>query len=280
MAVKSWPVELEYPIVAITDVHGQLGFLDRLLSRLKHLEDWQRHSIVFVGDYVDRGPDVRGTIDRVLELAGSHPSPVAAVMGNHDLALVRAAQLDDGPPNRYWTERYYDMYDHESTFSAYLGRVPHFGAWEADLAALGEAMPESHRRFLSGLPWLVEAAGHLFLHNGLSPELIESAEEQLDALRARRWDASLHPRPGTRTETYWQLEYPVWLGADKRLADAPLAVPGRLQVTGHKPVPIPDVDDVRIRFDTSGGLHEPLTACILSGPADPPRFVRSNARER
>lgn len=46
-------------------------------------------------------------------------------------------------------------------------------------------MPAEHREFLANLPWVAEADGHLFLHNGLSPELDEPATVQVE-LRHRR----------------------------------------------------------------------------------------------
>lgn len=274
--VDDWPTVLEYPIVAVGDVHGQKAFLERLLGALAKRPEWPRCSVVFVGDYVDRGPDVPGTLDLVRELARRHPAPVTAVMGNHDLALVRAAQLDGGPRSAFWVDRYLEAYDHEATFRQYLGRTPRAGAWEDELLALRDAVPEADRRFLSTLPWLVESSGHLFLHCGLSPELRQDAAQQCEALRDRRWDDSLGPLEGTRTAWHWQLDYPVWLGADRRLSDRPLPVEGKSQVTGHVPVQAPDATDVRIRIDTSGGLREPLSACILDGPGAVPVFLASD----
>jgi serine/threonine protein phosphatase 1 len=92
-------------------------------------------------------------------------------------------------------------------------------------------------------------------------------------LRQRRWDDAPRPRPGTRTAALWQTHYPVWLGADRRLSARPLALPGRVQVTGHVRVEEPDVDAVRIRLDTSGGDREPLTACLLRSAESEPVFV-------
>ena len=272
------PTEVDYPFVVITDVHGQRAYLERLLSRLSRRPDWPSCSVVFAGDYVDRGPDVRGTLDVILALRRRHPAPVAAVSGNHDLALVRAAGLDGGPFSQEWTDRYLERYDHTPTFLSYLGRRPKSRDWFDELAVLRGAMPADHRDFLTGLPWLIEAAGHVVLHCGLSPELEQSADEQLAALRERRWADGLKPVAGSRTAEHWQTNYPVWLGADKRLSDAPLPAPGRVQVTGHKPVMKPDVNGVRIRLDTSGGLHEPLTACVLLAGDAPPEFVRSDGR--
>lgn len=266
-----WPIAVEYPVVAIPDLHGQRGPLERLVDRLGGLPEWPDASVVFLGDFVDRGPDVRGLVDFVLGMAAGRRC-VAAVSGNHDLALVRAARLDGGGPSAYWAEGYRTRYDHEPTFRSYLGRSPAYGDWEGDLQALGRAIPAAHREFLSTLPWLVEAAGHLFLHNGLSPELEQSAQEQVEALRERRWDGSLRPKPGTKTAALWQTDYPVWLGADKRLSDRPLPVPGRVQVSGHVRIDRPEVDAARIRLDTSGGLGGPLTACLLRSANAQPEF--------
>ncbi len=147
-------------------------------------------------------------------------------MGNHDLGLTRAARLDDGPPSPYWMEHYRARYDHESTFKGYLNRRAFLrvDAWQEELHALRAAVPFAHRDFLASLPWLIEAPGHLFLHNGLSPELAASAQEQVEALRQRKWDrASMPPRPGSLTGEHWRDEYPVWLGADRTLSQAPCA---------------------------------------------------------
>jgi serine/threonine protein phosphatase 1 len=225
---------------------------------------------------VDRNPGVRDTIDLVLDLL-QRPPGGSAVMGNHDLALVRAARLDGGPPSPYWIERYRTCYDHQETVESYLGRpaMTWDGAREKDLDALRLAIPGGHGNFLASLPWLVEAAGHLFVHNGLSDELGASAEEQVEALRARRWDRSLlRPIPGTNTDRLWEPEYPAWLGADRGLSASPLPHPGKVQVTGHDQVRRPDVIAVRIRLDTSGGTGE-LTACLLRSAEAEPMFIPS-----
>jgi serine/threonine protein phosphatase 1 len=273
------PVTVEYPVVAVGDLHGRVEWLDKLVAKLRSLPEWPAARLVFLGDFVDRWPRVRELVDRVRALIAERPGSTA-VMGNHDLALVRAAGLDDRPPSEYWVRRYADAYDHEPTFESYLGRTPDYASaedWRADLAALKAAMPAAHREFLSSLPWAVEAEGHLFLHNGLSPELDCPAAVQVECLRRRQWDrAVVGPKFGTDTDRLFTPEYPVWLGADKKLSADPLPLPGKIQVTGHVQVPTPDANPVRIRIDTSGGTREPLTACLLRGPGEPPEFVFSN----
>ncbi len=267
------PTSLSYPVIAIGDLHGQREELVCLLARIKTLPEWNSCALVFLGDFVDRGEDVPGTIDLALELL-SRPPGGSAVMGNHDLALVRAARLDDGPPSPYWIESYRSQYDHDTTFLGYLGRQANRGGnhWEQDLDELKRAIPECHRAFLVSLPWVVETSGHLFLHCGLSPELGASPSEQVAAMHIKKWDRSiLKPVPGTKTDLLWKPDYPVWIGANRTLSKSPLPYPGKVQVTGHAQVSEPDVNPIRIRLDTSGG-YGALTACLLRSPNSEPEF--------
>ena len=267
------PDDVAYPIIAVGDLHGRTRDLERLAERLERLPEWPDAALVFLGDYVDRGPDTRGTIALVLELL-SRPPGGSAVMGNHDLGLVRTARLDDGPPSPYWRQHFPPLYSCETTLASYLGRPPRPGGPPTadELEALRDVMPEDHRAFLTGLRWAVEAPGHLFLHCGLSPELEAGPEEQVAALRARRWERdAMRPRPGTDTDRFWRPEYPVWIGADRSLSRSPLPHPGKVQVTGHDRVPRPEADAVRIRLDTGGGLAAP-SACLLRSATAAPEF--------
>jgi serine/threonine protein phosphatase 1 len=270
------PPSLDYPIIAIADLHGQLDQLKRLVARLEKVSEWEECALVFLGDFVDRVEDVPGTIDLVLDLLSRRPGG-SAILGNHDLALLRAARLDDGPSSPYWIKSYLRRYDHDQTFLGYLGRGPNHGGrqWESDLEELREAIPESHRAFLVSLPWVVESPGHLFLHCGLSFELAASATEQLAALHRREWDRSvMKPLLGSATDRKWQPEYPVWIGADRDLSESPLGFPGKVQITGHVQVSKPDVNAIRIRLDTSGGFGC-LTACLLRLAVAEPEFISS-----
>src|SRR5262245_8730117 len=271
------PICVEYPIIAIGDLHGRIEWLDTLIAKLRQRPEWPQAKLVFLGDFVDRCDTAKELISRVLELLAEKPGSTG-VMGNHDLALVKAAGLDD-PPSEAWSRRYASNYDHKLTFRRYLGRTPDYmptGRWEQELADLKAAMPAAHREFLASLPWVVEAESHLFLHNGLSPELDCPASVQLECLKRKKWDrAIVNPKFGTDSDRLFNPEYPVWLGADKRLSANPLPFPGKVQVSGHIKVDAPEANGVRIRIDTSGGLCPPLTACVLASATAPPVFVFS-----
>ena len=84
--------------VAIGDIHGNLAALDDLLGRV--LPELQpEDTLVFLGDYLDRGPDVRGCIDRLLAVRADPPCQVELLLGNHEAWFLDA--LDD-PTRTSW----------------------------------------------------------------------------------------------------------------------------------------------------------------------------------
>lgn len=71
--------------LAIGDIHGCTRALDTLLAAVKPQAD---DLIVTLGDYVDRGPDSRGAVDRLLNLSRTHR--LVALRGNHDWMMGEA----------------------------------------------------------------------------------------------------------------------------------------------------------------------------------------------
>ena len=76
-------------IIAIGDIHGCARTLDALLQTLAPKSD---ETLLFVGDYIDRGPDSKGVIDRLIRLKKEHPC--IFLRGNHEDLLLR--YLDHG----------------------------------------------------------------------------------------------------------------------------------------------------------------------------------------
>jgi serine/threonine protein phosphatase 1 len=74
--------------IAIGDVHGCLDALEVLVSRLPRDKE-----LVFLGDYVDRGPDSAGVLRYVSELAGRRPCRL--LMGNHEALMAAAIARDE-----------------------------------------------------------------------------------------------------------------------------------------------------------------------------------------
>lgn len=78
-------------IAIVGDIHGDLAKLEGLLAR-RELHD--RH-LIFVGDYVNRGPHSRQVLDLLIALRGTWPSGVTLLMGNHERALLDYLRYGD-----------------------------------------------------------------------------------------------------------------------------------------------------------------------------------------
>jgi len=137
----------------VADLHGHLGHLERLLACLD--ARYADYTLVLLGDYCDNGPDIAGLLDRLVELEAERGSRFVPIMGNHDLACLRA--LDDEGWYGRWARRYWN---------GTRAGTPHaYGASSG--AGLARRMPAAHRRFLDGLPWFAETWRYIFVHAGM-----------------------------------------------------------------------------------------------------------------
>lgn len=73
-------------LIAVGDIHGQMG---KLLGLMELLQPGPEDQFVFLGDYVDRGPDSRGVIDYLIEFKKKFPNAIF-IRGNHDQMLLDA----------------------------------------------------------------------------------------------------------------------------------------------------------------------------------------------
>src|SRR5215470_17255243 len=78
---------------AIGDIHGSLGKLRRLLTRCERDAGGEPMRLVFLGDYIDRGPESCGVIEHLIALQARRGEDVVFLKGNHE-ALALAS--DDG----------------------------------------------------------------------------------------------------------------------------------------------------------------------------------------
>ena len=77
-------------IYAIGDIHARLDLLDQLLAQINSdiaLRPTERPVYVFLGDYIDRGPSSRETIDRLIEHGATHET--VFLKGNHELIAIK-----------------------------------------------------------------------------------------------------------------------------------------------------------------------------------------------
>ena len=123
--------------IAIGDIHGCAKALRALIDSIQpEPEDL----LVFLGDYVDRGPDSRGVIDLLIEL--KHRCRTVFLLGNHEI-MFRGVLRGIDPS--LWLEL-----GGRPTLTSYGGRI--------------ENVPASHLEFLDQLQPYFETDQHMFVH--------------------------------------------------------------------------------------------------------------------
>ncbi len=144
--------------IAIGDIHGCLDALNALLNAIQPTRD---DTIVTVGDYVDRGPDSNGVLERLLQL--EQTTNLVALMGNHEEMLIAVLERQIEP---------YSWLNHGGveTMDSY--------GFAGDLACV----PKSHRDFLKRMEDFYENDTHFIVHANYDPGL-PFAEQPSDLLR-------------------------------------------------------------------------------------------------
>lgn len=137
-------------ILAIGDIHGCSGILDDLLRAVRPLPT---DHLVFLGDYVDRGPDSRGVLDRLISLR--EELNVVCLRGNHELMMTRARR--DKSEFKMWYA---------------VGGMQALASYGKSPGRMGtiDDVPAAHWKFLEGdCVDYFESEQHIFAHAGVEP---------------------------------------------------------------------------------------------------------------
>jgi calcineurin-like phosphoesterase family protein len=149
---------------AIGDVHGCVGKLQRLLARCERHADGRPHRLVFVGDYIDRGPDSRGVLTLLMQAQRERPGEVICLRGNHEALMLEA--IGTGDPILWF------MNGAAQTLASYGIEDPsHVPSQDVDWVA---ALPVS---FDDGLRY--------FVHAGVDPDRPLDQQRERDQLWIR-----------------------------------------------------------------------------------------------
>jgi serine/threonine protein phosphatase 1 len=222
-------------LYAVGDIHGELALLNALLADIA--DDFARHGqgaspiIIYIGDYVDRGPDSAGVVDLLL----GDPMPGFRqhwLLGNHDAAMLDF--LRDPGRGADWLEL-----GGLATLRSY-GVDPAFGGLKADRLsllrdALAERIPAAHVTFLAALEPVVVYGDYAFVHAGIRPGRLLADQTLEDLL----WIRSPFLEAGRHYE--------------------------KIIVHGHTIVPEIEVLPNRIAIDTGAFSTGKLSAVALQG---------------
>lgn len=145
-------------IFVIGDIHGCFRAMEAMLEKLPIA--WGIDYIIFLGDYIDRGPDSRRVLETLLELKKIYSERVFPLKGNHEWMFERYLQGLD-------VEIFLYNGGGETLKNYFTGGKLH--------------IPEEHIKFVQELPLYLELGPYLFVHAGINPQkkLEEQTEEDL-----------------------------------------------------------------------------------------------------
>ncbi len=150
-------------LYAVGDIHGRSDLLQCLLSLIE-LDTAMRGPaevrLMFLGDYIDRGPDSPGVLDLLMEPRAW--ARTTCLRGNHEDALL--SFVHDPIGARFWLD-----WGGLATMRAYGV------ALSSDLHAMSRQLdailPDRHRAFLKAMPVRESLGDYLFVHAGVDPTL-------------------------------------------------------------------------------------------------------------
>ncbi|MBU0480193.1 MAG: serine/threonine protein phosphatase [Proteobacteria bacterium] len=157
-------------IFAIGDLHGCFAKLQKLLSRIPY--EPGRDRLVFLGDYIDRGPDTAKVLDLLCELKEQSPDLIA-LLGNHEYLLLEYHRSGDPALLPYLRKMGID-----STLKSY---GVHTGFSLRSLSF----MPAAHLDFLENLRLYWESEEYIFAHAGLEPGVPLTEQDATSFCEAR-----------------------------------------------------------------------------------------------
>jgi len=222
-------------VYAIGDIHGRLDLLRRLRALI--IDDLARAPVarpvvVYLGDYVDRGPASREVIEALIAdpMAGATE---IHLKGNHEDLLLRFH--DSGDLGETWL-----MNGGGATLASYgveAADDPFDALWRLDelRSELRQRLPARHLAFLRGLALDHREGGYMFVHAGVRPGVALAAQSAEDR---------------------------IWIRDEFLSSDADF---GAFIVHGHTPRPAPVAKENRIGIDTMAYRSGTLTCLALEG---------------
>ena len=144
--------------IAITDIHGEKEKLENLLAKIKL---YPTDTIVFMGDYIDRGPDSKGVVDTIIDLGNRYNC--VYLVGSHEYALLHSKDDD-------YYQFLFDNYGGPATERSYGGFNNIF---------------KIHGDFFKSLKFYHLTDKYLFVHAGINPDYPLDKQNEVDLVYIR-----------------------------------------------------------------------------------------------
>ncbi|AXQ68463.1 NinI-like serine-threonine phosphatase [Caulobacter phage CcrBL10] len=159
------------------DIHGRMDLLEEARHVIRVRGDCSQ--MIFLGDYVDRGPQSREVVEAVM---GLHQQGEIALKGNHEQMMVDSWRIASyGALSKLWVSN-----GGKQTLKSY-------GAGDNAWNAQWDMIPQAHVDWMDALPTFYDTPGRVFVHAGLIPGVPLKAHDEEEMMWIR--DRFLHGRP-------------------------------------------------------------------------------------
>ena len=216
----------------IGDIHGRSDLLDRIVDEIHRDIDrygYRESLTITLGDYVDRGPDSRGVLDRLSR--NPFPTSYVALRGNHEVLFE--SFLHDCAGANIWRQQ--GGLETLHSYGIAINELMRGKGFEEAARALRAAVPKEHLSFLSSLKNYLSIDRFFLCHAGVRPGVPLDQQNVNDLL---------------------------WIRDEFLSSDFAY---GKMVIHGHSAHEWPEVKSNRINIDTGAFATGRLTCLVIEG---------------
>ena len=161
-------------VLAIGDVHGMYEKLIKLMDKIRFNPD--EDLLIFLGDYIDRGPDPGRCLQYFFALHQQYPDVVVCLMGNHEVMMSSYFMQKRGSYNNLIVD--------------YAGSWLDNGGLETlkQLDEMDADTKEELLQWVMNLPVKYQYQDYFFCHAGVDPDVPLAVQNEFDMLwRRQQW---------------------------------------------------------------------------------------------
>jgi serine/threonine protein phosphatase 1 len=241
MSKGLYNIDDNHRLYVIGDIHGRSDLLDRMVGEIER--DLESNPIgesltVTLGDYVDRGLDSRGVLDRLAR--NPFPTKYVALKGNHEELFETF--LSDASVGSQW--RHLGGLETLHSFGISVSALMVGKGFDQAASALRDVLPEAHREFLASLKLSIATDKYFLCHAGVRPGVPLERQSAKDLL---------------------------WIREEFLKSKMDF---GKIVVHGHTPAERPEILPNRINIDTGAFATGRLTCLVLE--SQDRRFLVTN----
>jgi serine/threonine protein phosphatase 1 len=232
MLDKSHDLQKASRIYVIGDIHGRLDLLDQVIGKigldLKRAPCTEAATVT-LGDYIDRGPNSRGVIERLMQ----NPFPTAFIplKGNHEELFETF--IEDPSIGNQW--RRLGGLETLHSYGVPVSTLMVGKGFDQAAKLLREKVPETHFAFLKSLKTSTSSELFFLCHAGVRPGIPLDRQSTRDLLWIR-----------------------------EEFLNSPMDF-GKRVIHGHTPTSMPEVLANRLNIDTGAFMTGRLTCLVLEG---------------